>query len=155
MDYTKIPKQLIYKELHSLRDFGVYDKNHYNKMIAHALYELYFKTGKYQSEECAVTCMNTAYYICTMAFLEDNPTWRLHDYYRITDPAPSRGKPKKQVKIHKNRIMHKINLDISYKMVTCFPEGYRVYWYHKGRRSREEISGTEIRSNRREKGTSA
>lgn len=87
MDYTKIPKQLIYKDLHSLKDFGVYDNNHYNKMIAHALYELYFKTGHYQSEECAVICMNTAYYVCTMAFLEDNPTWRLHDYYRITSSS--------------------------------------------------------------------
>lgn len=84
MDYTKIPRQLIYKDRRSLKDFGVYDKNQYNEMIALALHELYIKNENYKAEECAVLCMNNAYYICTMALLEDNPVWRLKDYHRIT-----------------------------------------------------------------------
>ena len=80
MDYTKIPRELIYQDRHSLKEFGIYDNHIINKRIAYYLRNQHFIKLHNNPEESVLYCMNQAYYYCTMAILEDDPCWRIQQY---------------------------------------------------------------------------
>lgn len=83
MDYTKIPELVIYKERISLEKFGVYNNHPINAPFAEKLLTLDVVKA-YSAEQIALLCLNNAYYICTMFFLEKDPIWRFEDYKRLT-----------------------------------------------------------------------
>lgn len=85
MDYTKVPRILIYKERSSLEDFGVYEPNTLNA----ALYESLMTTERLKPRYEGVfgeilRLFNDAYYYLTQIFLEKNP---LERYARYCDEA--------------------------------------------------------------------
>ncbi|MCR4914497.1 MAG: hypothetical protein K6A96_01910 [Prevotella sp.] len=76
MDYTNIPRPLIYRERNSLEEFiesnelnGVLIKNMTNIDVPFVDFEYH-----------ALRCMNEAYYICTIIMLEKYPEWRLSQF---------------------------------------------------------------------------
>lgn len=79
MDYTKLPRSLIYKEVKSLKDFGVHIEgtlNHYLFMRMARMTLL--RTG--DSEQIALQCLNNAYYICTLMLLDEFPYLKMDKY---------------------------------------------------------------------------
>lgn len=84
MDYTTVPRQLIYRDRRSLEEFGVYSDHTINIEIAKALRTIPFISER-NAESRALTCMNNAYYICTMALLEKDPVWRIGEYEIISN----------------------------------------------------------------------
>ena len=79
MDYTKLPRSLIYKERKSLKDFGVHIEgtlNHYLFMRMARMTLL--RTG--DSEQIALQCLNNAYYICTLILLDEFPYLKMDKY---------------------------------------------------------------------------
>jgi hypothetical protein len=81
MDYTKLPRQLIYKNRNDLKDFGVQTPDTMNYLLF-----MYLKQqalmGVPGAREVALKCYNNAYYICTIILLEENdfPELRISDY---------------------------------------------------------------------------
>lgn len=80
MDFTTIPRDLIYCERHSLEAFGVYNDDCINSSICEVMLELDCIRSSNDSESLALTCFNEAYYICTMVLMEKDPRWRLNQY---------------------------------------------------------------------------
>ena len=80
MDFTKIPRELIYKERNSLEEFGIFEENSFNSYLAETIRKFDFIKEGGNSELKALKCMNDAYYICTMSELEKDSRWRLNDY---------------------------------------------------------------------------
>jgi len=85
MDYTTLPRSLIYRERRSLEEFGVYERESITRPLAEAMLRMDF-IQYLDSEKRALWCMNTAYYICTMILLETDPRWRLSQYKKIAFP---------------------------------------------------------------------
>lgn len=85
MDYTKVPRSLIYRERRSLEEFGVYEKDSITQPFVEEL--LKFGSDEYPDiEKNALWCMNNAFYICTMFFLERDPRPRIRQYKKIATP---------------------------------------------------------------------
>lgn len=85
MDYTSVPRALIYEGRRSLEDFGAYEEG----SITQPFLEEFLKFGSdsYPNiEENALWCMNNAFYICTMLLLEKDPRSRIYLYKKITIP---------------------------------------------------------------------
>ena len=82
MNHTKVPRSLIYRERRSLEEFGAYETESITRPLADVMLRLDF----INSEERALWCLNTAFYICTMIMLEVDPRWRIEDYKRIAIP---------------------------------------------------------------------
>lgn len=81
MDYTEIPRSLIYKERTDLKDFGVQilgTLNNYLFTQMRKLTLLHCGTAK----EIALQCLNNAYYICTLIQLDDFPDLSMDKYER-------------------------------------------------------------------------
>lgn len=74
MDYTKIPRELIYRDRKSLEEF--IEGNNLNALIVDNMQEVQVLMID-DFEARALTCMNAAYYICTLMMLEEHPEWRL------------------------------------------------------------------------------
>ena len=79
MDYTQVPRSLIYKERKNLNDFGVKVQgtlNHY----------LFTKMKRMTLLNCgdgvniALQCLNNAYYICTLMQMDEYPELRMDKY---------------------------------------------------------------------------
>lgn len=85
MDYTTVPRSLIYRDRRSMIEFSVYDADSITRPLAEAMVRLDIIQHA-DSENRALWCMNTAFYICTMILLETDPRWRLSDYKRIARP---------------------------------------------------------------------
>lgn len=78
MDYTSLPKELIYKERTNLEDFGVDDKPSLNNFIYEHLFNAYYR--EHDFEGLALRIFNCSYYICTMALAEKRPEIRFGAY---------------------------------------------------------------------------
>ena len=86
MDYTKVPRSLIYRDRRSLEEFGVYDEGNIMFPLADAMLHMAIIRHS-DSENRALWCMNTAFYICTMILLEKDPRWRISNYETIAIPS--------------------------------------------------------------------
>ncbi len=73
MDYTKIPKELIYQDKEDLEDF--ISANKLTATVVENMENIDILTND-EFESSALLCMNTAYYICTLIMLEKRPEWR-------------------------------------------------------------------------------
>lgn len=85
MDYTTVPRSLIYRERRSMEEFGAYEKESITRPLAEAMLRMDFIQHS-DSEKRALWCMNTAFYICTMVLLEIDPRWRISKYKSIAMP---------------------------------------------------------------------
>lgn len=85
MDYTTVPRSLIYRERRSMEEFGAYDAESITQPLAEAMLRMDF-IQQSDSENRALWCMNTAFYICTMVLMEVDPRWRLSKYKNIAIP---------------------------------------------------------------------
>lgn len=86
MDYTTVPRSLIYRDRRSLEEFGVYDEGNIMFPLADAMLHMAIIRHS-DSENRALWCMNTAFYICTMILLEKDPRWRISNYETIAIPS--------------------------------------------------------------------
>ena len=81
MDYTVFPRELIYKEKDSLKDFGVNNE----MTIEHRFYEGLLKRPSikdcFQKRETILRIFNNAYYLCTLILMDEDPRLTI-DYYR-------------------------------------------------------------------------
>ena len=85
MDYTTIPRSLIYRDRRSMEEFGAYDSDSIMRPLAEAMLRMDFIQYS-DSEKRALWCLNNAFYICTMILLETDPRWRLSKYKSIAMP---------------------------------------------------------------------
>lgn len=81
MDYTKVPRTLIYKDRDDLKDFGVQVPGTMNKLLFSNLKELFKATDKLK--ELILRCFNNAYYICTIIPFEDFPDTQVAEYEKL------------------------------------------------------------------------
>lgn len=81
MDYTKVPRILIYKDRSSLEDFGVYEPQSFNATLFNALMSLDDLKPRYKGAlQEILRLFNDAYYFLTQVFLEKNPIERYAAY---------------------------------------------------------------------------
>lgn len=78
MDYTKIAPSLIYRKRKGLEEF--IQGNDLNCIIVENMQEINVLMIN-DFEQRALTCLNAAYYICTLILLEKFPAWRLPFFY--------------------------------------------------------------------------
>lgn len=74
MDYTIIPRTLIYRDKKNLDDF--IEANELNAALVKNMADIDILLNC-DFEQHALICMNAAYYICTIIMLEKHPVWRL------------------------------------------------------------------------------
>jgi hypothetical protein len=79
MDYTKIPRSLIYEDLNDLKYFEVKTPETIN---AELFFILKKELLRYTTEakKYALECFNNAYYICTLVLLEEYPELSARKY---------------------------------------------------------------------------
>lgn len=65
MDYTKLPRELVFRDRHSLPAFGLAPES-LNGRIFERMQELTMFKDMANGDECALRCLNNAYYICTL-----------------------------------------------------------------------------------------
>lgn len=80
MDYTKLPRQLIYRTRKSLEEFTT--NNEMNEHLVDNMVEIYYLQSS-NFKERATACFNAAYYICTLIGVDEHPEWSLPKYYDI------------------------------------------------------------------------
>lgn len=74
MDYTRIPRELIYRDRRDLDEF--FEANELNAALIKNMKDIdVLITGDFENH--ALMCMNAAYYICTFFILEKHPEWKL------------------------------------------------------------------------------
>ena len=79
MDYTKIPRALIYKDRTNLNDFGVQTPGTFNNYLFTQMRRMtLLRCG--DAKEIALRCFNNAYYICTLMQLEEFPDLCMDKY---------------------------------------------------------------------------
>lgn len=81
MDYTKIPRDLIYRERRSLEEFA--EEQEENVLFIDNMLDSYYFSSA-DGKERALRCFNTAYYLCTLILLSDkHPDWNFSLYCDI------------------------------------------------------------------------
>lgn len=80
MDFTKLPRQLIYRTRKSLEEFTT--NNEMNEYLVDNMLEIYYLQSP-NFKERATVCLNTAYYICTLIGVDEHPEWSLPKYFDI------------------------------------------------------------------------
>lgn len=81
MDYTKIPRELIYKDRTNLKDYGVQVYGTMNNYLFTQMRKLtLLRCGN--AKEIALQCFNNAYYICTLIQLDEFPDLSMDKYER-------------------------------------------------------------------------
>ena len=90
MDYTKLPRKLIYKDISSLEE--LVEKNEdLTLFINNMLSNRYFRSS--DAKDRALKCFNTAYYICTLILLSDkHSNWYFRTYCEIAYCDDNRNK---------------------------------------------------------------
>lgn len=79
MDYTKVPRALIYEDRTNLTDLGVQDEGTFNNYIFTQMRKLtLLHCG--DAKEIALQCFNNAYYICTLIQMEEFPDLCMDKY---------------------------------------------------------------------------
>ena len=85
MDYTEFPRELIYKEKASLKDFGVSNE----MTIEHRFYEGLLKRpsikGCFKKRETILRIFNNAYYLCTLILMDEDPRLSIDSYREIAE----------------------------------------------------------------------
>ena len=79
MDYTKVPRSLIYKDRNDLKDYDVLNP----ESVDYHLFKLLKNTALLRMEEAkesALQCFNNAYYICALIQLEEFPDLCIVEY---------------------------------------------------------------------------
>ena len=85
MDYTKIPRRLIYKERTSLNDFGVDISGSINHYLFSQMRRMtLLRCG--DAKDIALKCFNNAYYICTLIQFEEFPDLCMDKYEKLLLP---------------------------------------------------------------------
>ena len=85
MDYTQVPRALIYEDRRSLEDFDAYEEGSITRPFLDEL--LKFGSDSYPYiKDNALWCMNNAFYICTMILLEKDPRPHIFQYKKIATP---------------------------------------------------------------------
>lgn len=114
MDYTKLPRKLIYKDISSLEE--LVEKNEdLTLFINNMLSNRYFRSG--DAKDRALKCFNTAYYICTLILLSDkHSNWYFRTYCEIACCG-----------VNQNKVYQAFTLSLVYIFLshTCFemPDG--------------------------------
>lgn len=79
MDYTEVPRKLIYKDRTDLKDFGVQTQGTINNYLFNQMRRLtLLHCGN--AKEIALQCFNNAYYICTLTQLDEFPDLSMDKY---------------------------------------------------------------------------
>ncbi len=79
MDYTKVPRALIYKDRTNLNDFGVQTPGTINNYLFTQMRRMtLLHCG--DAKEIALQCFNNAYYICTLTQLDEFPDLCMDKY---------------------------------------------------------------------------
>ena len=85
MDYTEFPRELIYKEKASLKDFGVSNE----MTIEHRFYERLLKRPSikncFKKRETILRIFNNAYYLCTLILMDEDPRLTIDSYRKIAE----------------------------------------------------------------------
>lgn len=82
MDYTTIPRSLIYKDRNNLNDFGVKKPGTINHhLFSHMVRMTLLRTSN--AEEIALQCFNNAYYICTLIQFDEYPYLHMDRYEAV------------------------------------------------------------------------
>lgn len=80
MDYTEFPRELMYKEKASLKDFGVNNE----MTIEHRFYEGLLKRPSIKDclkkRETILRIFNNAYYLCTLILMDEDPRLSIDSY---------------------------------------------------------------------------
>lgn len=85
MDYTKIPRSLIYKEHTNLNDLGVETPGTLNHYLFSQMRKMtLLRCG--DAKEIALRCFNNAYYICTLIQLDEFPDLSVDKYEALLLP---------------------------------------------------------------------
>jgi len=85
MDYTKIPRALIYKERTNLNDFGIKTPGTLNNYLFTQMRRMtLLRCG--DAKEIALRCFNNAYYICTLTQLDEFPDLSVDKYESLLLP---------------------------------------------------------------------
>ena len=83
MDYTNVPRELIYKEKTSLKDFGVSNE----MTLEHKFYEGLLKRpsiiGCLKKRETILRIFNNAHYLCTLILMDEDPRLTIDSYREI------------------------------------------------------------------------
>ena len=80
MDFTKLPRQLIYRDRKSLDEFT--NNNEKNTEIVNSMLDISFLQIP-DFKERVLDCLNVAYYICTLIRVDEHPDWSLSKYNQI------------------------------------------------------------------------
>ena len=78
MEYTTIPRSLIYKDRDNLNEFGVKTPGTVNYYLFSNLKDIYMASNR--AKELILRCFNNAYYICTLIPFEDFPDMQVAEY---------------------------------------------------------------------------
>jgi len=82
MDYTQVPRSLIYKDRTDLKDYGVKDDGTMNNFLFTQMRKLtLLRCGN--AKEIALQCFNNAYFICTLIQLDEFPDLSMDKYEKI------------------------------------------------------------------------
>ncbi len=85
MDYTEFPRELIYKEKTSLKDFGVSNE----MTIEHRFYEGLLRRPSIKDcskkRETILRIFNNAYYLCTLILMDEDPRLTIDKYREIAE----------------------------------------------------------------------
>lgn len=85
MDYTKVPRQLIYKERKDLDEFGVRVEGTINNYLFTKMRKMTLLRCS-DAKDVALKCLNNAYYICTLIQLEEFPDLCMDKYQELLLP---------------------------------------------------------------------
>lgn len=80
MDFTKLPRQLIYRTRKSLEEFTT--NNEMNEKLVDNMLEIHYLQST-NFKERVTACFNAAYYICTLIRVDEHPEWSLPIYFDI------------------------------------------------------------------------
>ncbi len=96
MDYTKISRDIIYSNRQELAYYVL--RHDLLSIIVDNMQDLDFLNIS-DFEQRSLTCLNTAFYICTMAMMELNPGWRWSEYRELAYCEQKYHKEKYQVTV--------------------------------------------------------
>ena len=104
MNYTKVPRKLIYRDRNSLEEFVADDPYSINWELAQLMRQYLFLRKKHNDyRDILLTIFNEAYYLTTMLLMDDNV---LDNYYDYTTSILTQSQyPKETTKYIKGMVM--------------------------------------------------
>ncbi len=83
MDYTKIPRSIIYMDIKDIGDFDIDNESVLMGQFFNSMLDQTFMSEHENSEEILLAVFNNAFYICTLICLEKRPRMYLQRYLSI------------------------------------------------------------------------